>query len=115
MINKEPRFFLTGLDGWRAVSILLVIFSHLASQQNEGLFFQLGEFLTRLKIVHHSFGRVWFLLDTSGWSLYTAHIWSLCIQEYFYIVMILITSIFSFFIIEKPMIKIGRKYVQRRF
>jgi peptidoglycan/LPS O-acetylase OafA/YrhL len=170
MINKEPRFFLTGLDGWRAVSILLVIFSHLASQQNEGLFFQLGEFLTRLKIDHHSFGRkgvqiffcisgylifsrilieikkyndfsikeffirrcfrifppmyfflgfyfimallgygvsmketlssmvfgrVWFPLDNTGWSWYTAHIWSLCMEEYFYIVLSFCAAFFS--------------------
>ena len=173
MFLKNNLFYLSGLDGWRAISILLVIFSHLVSQHDEGFFGQLGGILTDLKIDHHGFGRkgvqiffcisgflifsrilvemkkyndfsfkeffvrrffrifppmyfflgfylilalmgkgisiketltsmgfirVWFPLDDTGWSWYTAHIWSLCMEEYFYL---FISSFIVFFSLKR--------------
>ena len=54
---KNKSFYLSGLEGWRAISILLVIFSHLASQYEVGLFYEISLMLKKLKINTHGFGR----------------------------------------------------------
>ena len=170
MSNNPSSFHLKGLDGWRAVSILLVILSHLIGQEGEHLFKSIGDFLHQLRIDHHSFGRkgvqvffcisgylifsrilveikkygnfsfkefflrrffrifppmyfflgfylilalmgkgismketlssmvfgrIWYPLDDTGWSWYTAHIWSLCMEEYFYIILSTVVAFFS--------------------
>lgn len=170
MKNQSSSFHLSGLDGWRAVSILLVILSHLIGQDGVTFFTPIGDFLEKLRIDHHSFGRkgvqvffcisgylifsrilveikkygnfsfkefflrrffrifppmyfflcfylilalmgkgismketlsamvfgrIWFPLDDTGWSWYTAHIWSLCMEEYFYIILSTVVVFFS--------------------
>lgn len=167
---KNKSFYLSGLEGWRAISILLVIFSHLASQFDVGLFYDFSLLLKKIKIDTHGFGRkgvqiffcisgflifsrilveikkfgnfsikeffirrffrifppmyffllfylilaifgkgisiketlasmgflrIWWPLDDTGWSWYTAHIWSLCMEEYFYIGLSLYVLSFS--------------------
>ena len=176
MKNQSSSFHLSGLDGWRAVSILLVILSHLIGQEGGTFFTSIGDFLEKLRIDHHSFGRkgvqvffcisgylifsrilveikkygnfsikefflrrffrifppmyfflgfylilallgkqitlketissmtfsrIWFPMDSTGWSWYTAHIWSLCMEEYFYVILSLLVLLISLRLLKK--------------
>lgn len=166
----KKSFYLSGLEGWRAISILLVIFCHLAAQYESGLLYEISVLLKNFHIDTHEFGRkgvqiffcisgflifsrilveikkfgnfsikeffirrffrifppmyffllfylvlallgkgvsmketlasmgfarIWWPLDETGWSWYTAHMWSLCMEEYFYIGLSLFVTYFS--------------------